>query len=522
MQLTHVLSRTRMLTAIAFVAALVATLTTGAGSASADIANPQLSGGIYSTCAIYPSKRLYCWGSNSSQQAGMGGGNRVSFATRPYPVKGVTSQPIGVSSGYSSACAMLVTGGIGCWGKNTSGALGAKSLGSFARSFQSTAGLISPWASPSNVATGGQHVCFRDNNKTVKCLGNNNYGQLGNTSNAASSTPVQVAVITGAGAGTQADQVVSGSGHSCALLVNNNVKCWGVNNFRQLGSPTNTVASSNTPVDVPSLSNNITELASLGDHTCAEHADDTISCWGANPYGQLGDGTVAPFKGAVKVDGISNSRQVSTGISHSCALVAGGAVKCWGSNEFGQLGNGTTTTSSKPVSVIGLSRPASEITVGGYHSCARLDTGSIYCWGRGSKGQLGDGTTSSSSVPRRVADFGGVHFASVSMPHAASSDGVQSSDLRATVVALPPRAGKLSQQCRTNAHLTATIVQAGVTTTKRLVKRFSRSGQTKCTARFSVNQITKSAAPATLTLKGSYKGNSGMPGASYTQAFAIL
>lgn len=522
MQLTGFSARPRALGILGAAFAAVVALAVGAQGASADISNPQLSGGSYNTCAIYPSKRIYCWGSNGSQQLGLGGGNKVSYGTRPYPVKGVKAQPVGISAASSSACALLVTGGVGCWGKNTSGALGGTNSGSYARSFQSSASLISPWVSPSNESTGTQHLCFRDNNATVKCQGVNSLGQLGNGTNTNSNTAVQVGVITGASAATRASQVVSGANHSCALLENKNVKCWGVNNFRQLGSPALSVASSNTPVDVPSLANDITELASMADHTCAVHADDSISCWGADPYGQLGDGTVAPYKGPVSVDGISSARQVSTGISHTCALIAGGAVKCWGSNEFGQLGNGTTTTSAKPVSVIGLARPATEITTGGYHSCARLDTGSIYCWGRGSKGQLGDGSTSSSSTPRRVTDFGGIHFASVSVPHAASSGGSASSDFRATVVALPPRAGKLSQQCRTNAHLTVTIVQDGVTTTKKLRKRFGRSGQTKCSARFSVNGITKSASAATLTLKGSYIGNSGMPGASYTQTYSGL
>lgn len=495
---------------------MFASLIVAAKPAAADLATPKLSGGIYSTCAIYPSTRLYCWGSNSSQQLGYGGGNRVRLATRPYPVKAVTTTPVGVSAGYSSACAMLVNGTIGCWGKNTTGSLGVKNAGGYARGFTAAMSLIAPWAAPSGVASGAGHICVRDNNATVKCQGENKYGQLGNASNAASAVPVQAAVISGATAATQANQVVAGASHSCALLENKNVKCWGLNNFRQLGTPTNSVPSVNSPVDVPNLANNITELASMADHSCAVHVNDEISCWGANPYGQLGDGTVAPFKGAVTVSGISNAREVSTGVSHSCALVAGGAVKCWGSNEFGQLGNGTTTTATKPVSVIGLTRPAIEITVGGYHSCARLDTQELYCWGRDNKGQLGDGSTSDSPVPRRVQSFGGVHFASVALTAVGAA-----SDFRAKLVALPPRLGKLSSQCRTNAHLKITIVQGGVTYSKRLIKRFRRSGQTKCSASFSAPTITPAVGPATVTLKGGYKGNSTMPGASYTQTYNL-
>lgn len=516
MQFSFSLTRPGVIAICAAGLASAVLLACAAPRASADFTAAKLSAGVYSTCAIYPTTRLYCWGSNSSQQLGIGGGNRVSYATRPYPVKAVSTTPVAVSVGYSSACSVLVTGTVGCWGKNASGALGLKYPGGYARSFTAALALTGPWAAPSGVAVGAGHLCIRDNSAVVKCQGDNKYGQLGNASNVASATPVQAAVITGAAAATQATQVVSGANHSCALMANKNVKCWGLNNFRQLGTPTNSVPSMNSPVDVPNLANNITELASMADHSCALHASDEISCWGANPYGQLGDGTIAPFKGAVTVSGISNAREVSTGVSHSCALVAGGAVKCWGSNEFGQLGNGTLVTSSKPVSVIGLARPATEIAVGGYHSCARLDTGELYCWGRDNKGQLGDGSTSDSPVPRRVQDVGGVHFAAVGLTAMGAA-----TDFRAKVVALPPRLGRLSSQCRTNAHLKIMIVQGGVTYSKRLIKRFRRSGQTKCSASFKAEAITSAIGPATMTLKGSYKGNSGMPAASFSQVYNL-
>lgn len=516
MQLTSSFMRSRTLSAAVIVSAVLVLLGIGAGSAQADINNPQLSAGVYSTCSITTAKRLYCWGSNSSQQLGLGSTAKMSYGTRPYPVKGLRAQPASVSNGYSSACATLITGAINCWGRNSVGQLGPLNLGGFAKSAQPGLGLISPWLAPSNASVGSQSVCLRDNNQTVKCAGGNAYGQLGNGTNTSSAAQVQVSVITGAGESTQARQVVSGANHSCARLANKNVKCWGVNNFRQLGTPTNTVAWVNTPVDVPNLSNNVTQISSKADHTCAVHEGGAASCWGANQYGQLGDGSVSPFKGNVTVAGLgADVRQVGTGIGHSCALLAGGAVKCWGSNEFGQLGNGTTTTSAKPVSVIGLSRPASELSVGGYHTCARLDNNQIYCWGRGSKGQLGNGDNESSSTAKLVSPIGGVHFSSVQL-----SKNNGKSNFQGTFVAVPAREGKISSQCRTNAHLTVSVLQDNVTKSKTLVKRLRPSGSTKCTARFSVSAITNSVGSAQVTLKGSYRGTSTMPGASFTQVYA--
>lgn len=495
--------------------AFIALFAISAQRSSADLPNPQLSAGAYSTCSINSNKRLYCWGSNSSTQLGQGSNAKFSYGTRPYPVKGLAAQPVGVSTGYSSACSLLVTGSISCWGKNSSGALGAKNLGGFAKSAQSAASLIAPWATPSNEATGSGHVCYRDNNATVKCLGSNTLGQLGNGTTTNSSTPTQVAGITGAAAATRATRVVSGANHSCALLDNNNVKCWGVNNFRQLGTPANAVAFATSPVDVPNLSNNITQLASMADHTCGIHANGDVSCWGADSYGQLGDGTVAPFKGAVDVAGLgAEARQVSTGVQHTCALIKGGGVKCWGSNAVGQLGNGTTTTSSKPVSVIGLDRPAVEVSAGGYHSCARLDNNQIWCWGNGTKGQLGNGGNTNSPSPVMVQSLGGVHYSSVLLTKVAGH-----SNFQATFVAVPPRVGTIADQCKTNAHLTVTVVQDGVTVTKKITQRLKPSGSTKCTTRIRERSITKSMGSATVTLKGSYIGTSTMPGASFTQVY---
>lgn len=525
MQLASEFHRSHALGIAAIATFVVAALAWAAPGARAEIGNPQLSAGVYGTCAISPGKRLYCWGSNSSRQLGLGSSARLAYGTRPYPVKGLKASPAGISSGYSSACATLITGSIACWGKNSAGQLGVAKLGKSAKSAQAAAALISPWVAPSQAEVGQQHLCIRDNNQTVKCLGANAFGQLGNATNLPSAAPVQVAGLSGLTAGTQARQVVTGANHACARLANQNVKCWGVNNVRQLGTPTNSVPWANAPVDVPNLSNNVTQLASTADHTCAIHAGGGASCWGADQFGQLGDGSVAPFKGNVTVAGLGgDAKQISTGIGHSCALITGGAVRCWGSNEFGQLGNGTVTTSARPVSVIGLSRPAAEISAGGYHTCARLDNGEIYCWGRGSKGQLGGGRAASSLTAKRVAEFGGVHFAGVKLSKAIVSHGSPSArtDFVGALVALPARAGRTSRQCRTNAHLTVSILQDGVTRTKKLKKRLRPSGKGKCSARFSVRALTRSASPAQLTLKGSYRGTPEMPAASFTQVYPNL
>ena len=106
------------------------------------------------------------------------------------------------------------------------------------------------------------------------------------------------------------------------------------------------------PTTVVNVSN-ATAIASRGDHTCALLTGGTITCWGDNPYGQLGLGNQTNFLPPSPVDNISTAVSVATGASHTCAALSDGTVQCWGLNDNGELGNGTTTASSTPITVFG-------------------------------------------------------------------------------------------------------------------------------------------------------------------------
>lgn len=184
--------------------------------------------------------------------------------------------------------------------------------------------------------------------------------------------------------------VTAGELHSCSLDDGGTVTCWGSNTSGQLGDGTTTRRLIPTPV--LHVENAVKVSAGRG-HSCALTSSGEIYCWGSNTSGQLGAGTRTIHRlEADLVSGINNAVDIATGAHHSCALLASDVVQCWGSNGTGQLGDGTTTDRSLPVQSIGLAS-ISSITAGGGHTCGLSPAGTVNCWGSNFFGELGDGTT---------------------------------------------------------------------------------------------------------------------------------
>lgn len=223
------------------------------------------------------------------------------------------------------------------------------------------------------LAGGGGHTCALDTNLVLRCWGRNDFGQLGigHTTNRASPTIVR-------GFTDDLLAVEAGGSHTCALTSNDfDLYCWGANDQGQLGDGTTTDRLK--PTLIPAAGDALTVATGVF-HTCSIDLNGIVSCWGRNVEGQLGDGSSTDRSSPVAVSGLGAALEIYVGGSHSCALTLAGGVQCWGSNEFGQLGDGSTTDSNVPVAVPGVTG-VREISAGLAHTCARLNDNSVQCWG---------------------------------------------------------------------------------------------------------------------------------------------
>ncbi len=258
------------------------------------------------------------------------------------------------------------------------------------------------------VSAGTAHTCAVTSGGGAKCWGFNFWGQLGNGTTTNSNLPVDVcADIACASALSGVIGISAGDRHSCALMTGGGVKCWGYNGVGALGNGSTT--SSNTPVNVcadtacATILTSATAVTAGSFHTCALSAGGA-KCWGNNANGQVGDGSGTTRTAPVNVcagvgcaGALSGVTNIVAGFAHTCA-VSSGAAKCWGSNDFGQLGDGTNTQRNVPTEVTGLSSGIATVSAAYRHSCAVLSSGGVKCWGGNSNGQLGNGTSTTSTT----------------------------------------------------------------------------------------------------------------------------
>jgi alpha-tubulin suppressor-like RCC1 family protein len=251
--------------------------------------------------------------------------------------------------------------------------------------------IVGACAAPS-VSAGGSHSVAVKADGSVASWGDDSAGQLGQGRTLSSSLPVKVAGLA------NVQSVAAGESHVLVLLGNGTVWSWGGNDTGQLGDGTTTARA--TPMQVGGLPP-IAAVSAGNLHSLALAQDGSVWAWGWNGFGQLGDNTTSMRTTPVRVPGLTNIRWIATGDNHSLALDGDGVVWAWGFNPYGQLGDGTTTNRTSPVRVVGLG-PVARISAGAYHSAAVAFDRTLWMWGLNSDGQLGDGTRIDRSIPARV------------------------------------------------------------------------------------------------------------------------
>lgn len=371
------------------------------------------SGGDHS-CAVTSAGAVKCWGFNALGQLGNGGTGPQPGITTPVAVQTLAAGAVAVTAGSSHTCALTVQGGVKCWGAGSGGRLGNGAVASSSVPVD----VLTLGQGVVALAAGDYHTCALTDRGAVKCWGWNRYGQLGSATNlgndSSNASPLEVQTLA-----SGAIAIATGQQFTCAVTTAGVVKCWGINDSGQLGNLANlgTENANGVPLPVQTLASGAVAVATGDSHACALLGDGTQKCWGLNNYGQLGSFTnagnntfnVSPLTVFLAV------ARMSAGLDHTCAVNDQGAPLCWGRNLFGQLGVGANAGSENPTwqpamvwNPVSVGVAAATITGGDNHTCVLTTTGSVRCWGRNANGQLGNAANlgSYSATPLVVDGFG--------------------------------------------------------------------------------------------------------------------
>jgi len=349
--------------------------------------------GQQTSCALLDDRTMQCWGYNGDGQAGIGGTS--SNVNIPYDVLGfgIGRVAVKVSMGSQSSCVLLDNADVKCWGDNSYGNIGD---GSTADRRSAVSVDIPTGVVPTDVFAMSSRACMTTNVSGLYCWGSNGNGELGlgNKTDAHVPTgPVQF------DAGRSAVQVVGGAYHTCALLDNGSVSCWGDGNHGQHGD--GSIADATSPHSYVGLPSGRTavKLASTYYATCALLDNSSVYCWGNKLLGIGWNGIGQSLSNTpVAVVNLTSATPVDlfAGPFTVCVALGDGDTKCWGRASNGMLGRGLGLNHNsfydtpESLTVLPYGRSATHVGLGEDHSCVRLDDASIGCFGNANSGQLGN------------------------------------------------------------------------------------------------------------------------------------
>jgi len=284
--------------------------------------------GVSHTCVLSSDGGVRCWGANANGQ--LGDGTTTARATPP--AQPVLSGAKAIAAGWFHTCAVMANGGVRCWGANESGQLGDGA--SADRSRPPNSDVLSGVQA---IAAGGAHTCALMIGGGVRCWGSNSQGQLGDGTKDDDPVPHPLPPSADIAGGFAA--VSTGDSHTCALTTAGGVRCWGNNGNAQLGIGTYDTVLSPPTTDVLS---GVKQVVASNLFSCALMTSGGVRCWGYNGLGAIGDETEIQVdrRNPASVDILTGAASLAGGGAHTCALMTSGGVRCWGANDFGQLGDG--------------------------------------------------------------------------------------------------------------------------------------------------------------------------------------
>jgi hypothetical protein len=343
----------------------------------------EIAAGSEHTCARMKNGTVRCWGHAEWGQTGP-----ARYTPLPTLVPGLFAATQVVAGSFHS-CARVASGDVLCWGQDIPYSFPRTILPPHARRAFHDAAQISAETT----------TCARMKDGSVRCSGLCNMRAAG--APVAGVPEDDARVIPGF---PPAKSVVVGGFQGCVITKSDrargtpdgSVVCWDEGAPMEGGGSRMTLPTEITPLPP------VVELASGSGHTCAKTIDNEVFCWGVNYHGQLGDGTTAPSAIPKPVRGLSSVVQIAAGGQQSCARLASGRVVCWGATTNGE-GDGGFLDNLAPTDVPG-ARGAQSVSVGGAHACALFADGHARCWGENRRFQLGDGTQKSKLVPVPVRE----------------------------------------------------------------------------------------------------------------------
>lgn len=336
--------------------------------------------------------------SSTCEQQGFPGGTLQCRADCTFDVSNC-SKWLKLEAGRRHACAQASDGRLWCWGDNGSGQLGTVS------NPPGPAPVAKLGTDVKLFTAGSEHTCAVRGDGSVWCWGSNTAdGRLGDGTTALRRAPVRVAVLAGG-----VKSIAAGEMHTCALLQDGSVWCWGNNSMGQIGDGTR--KDRYAPVRVEALGTGVRELAVGALHACALRKDDTLWCWGDNASGQLGEEPSSAKLSPVRVSGIITRDAVAltAGVHHTCLLDKKGRAFCWGGVKTPES-TGQETVSPMKALQLEIDAPTgrwAQLSVGNRFGCGRTTAGLVYCWGEGRLGQLGSGRLTDEPSPVQVISLSG-------------------------------------------------------------------------------------------------------------------